>query len=110
MIYWTMLNQFFRPELNRAEEQIARQLLGVNEVMDEAKKDAPDRFYTIEYKQLCETPRDCLKEIVNWLKNTAGVVDYDIKSIPSSFPFSTGLKVSKKQYCSLKSEIKTLTS
>ncbi len=82
-------------------EQVCEQVFYVEQSIIAARRAlGKDRFFTVDYRDLCQSPRRELDRIVRFM-NDHGAPTHITKPVPDSFPYSTGRKVDQADYLAL---------
>lgn len=82
-------------------EQVCEQLFYVEQSMNAARQAlGNDRFFLVNYADLCRTPRHELDRIARFMMEH-GAPAQITQAVPESFPYSTGRKIDRTNYLAL---------
>jgi len=91
-------------------DQVCEQIFYVEKDMDrDSKIVGLERFLSIDYEQLCSSPADIINKIRGFYAATPHGCNLLSRSdVPKQFPFSTTIKINRKEYESLRVCMKKL--
>jgi hypothetical protein len=108
---WTSVrpSQYNRIKDKRPIEQVCGQIYYLEQDIDrDSEAVGKERFFEVDYKRICEEPRQVLRDIKNFYEVRSGYSLVEREPIPASFPYSNAQKVAEADLRALSSCLERL--
>ena len=89
-------------------EQVCEQVYYVEQSIIAAREAlGEDRFLTVDYKDLCQSPHREIERIIKFMNDHNAPTDI-VRTLPDSFPYSTGCKIDEHSYIAMRDYVNQL--